>query len=42
VEEDRAYRVDIVEVALVRGRVAGVRLLQGAFSLEAELERLDT
>lgn len=42
VQEECAYRADIVEVALVRGRVAGVRLLQGAFSLEAELDRLDT
>jgi putative endonuclease len=41
VDADCAYRADVVEVALVRGRVAGVRLLQGAFSIDGELERLD-
>lgn len=41
VPTDRPYRVDIVEVALLRGQVAGVRLIRGAFSLEAELERFD-
>lgn len=39
VATDRAYRVDVVEVALLRGQVAGVRLIRGAFSLEGELER---
>jgi hypothetical protein len=38
---DRAYRVDVVEVAVLRGQVAGVRLIRGAFSLEGELDRLD-
>ena len=41
VAADRAYRADVVEVAFVRNRVAGVRLLRGAFSLESELERID-
>jgi len=36
---DCAYRVDVVEVAVLRGQVAGVRLIRGAFSLEGELER---
>lgn len=41
VPDDRAYRIDLVEVALVRGRIAGTRIITGAFSLEAELEKLD-
>jgi putative endonuclease len=40
VENECPYRADIVEVALVRGRVAAVRHLRGAFSIEAELENL--
>lgn len=40
VEGDCAYRVDVVEVAVVRGRVAGARLIRGAFSLEGEIERM--
>jgi putative endonuclease len=40
VANDRAYRADIVEVALVGGRVAGVRVTRGAFSIERELERM--
>jgi putative endonuclease len=39
-EQECAYRADIVEVALLRGRVAAVRHLKGAFSIEAELEKL--
>jgi putative endonuclease len=38
---DRAFRADVVEVAEVRGRLAGVRLIRGAFSIEAELERMN-
>lgn len=40
-EADRPFRVDVVEVAYVRGRIAGLRLIRGAFSIEGELERLD-
>ena len=36
---DGAYRVDVVEVAVLRGQIAGLRLIRGAFSLEGELER---
>jgi putative endonuclease len=39
-EQECAYRADIIEVALLRGAVAAVRHLQGAFSIEAELEKL--
>lgn len=39
-EEERAYRADIVEVGVLRGAVAAVRHLRGAFSIEAELEKL--
>src|SRR5439155_211546 len=39
-EQECAYRADIIEVALLRGSVAAVRHLQGAFSIEAELEKL--
>ena len=39
-EQECAYRADIVEVALRRGTVAAVRHLKGAFSIEAELEKL--
>jgi len=39
-ESECAYRADIVEVGLLRGQVAAVRHLQGAFSIEAELEKL--
>jgi putative endonuclease len=39
-EAECAYRADIVEVGLLRGSVAAVRHLQGAFSIEAELENL--
>jgi putative endonuclease len=39
-EQECAYRADIVEVALLRGAVAAVRHLKGAFSIEAELEKL--
>lgn len=40
VPHDRPFRVDVVEVACVRGRIAGVRVIRGAFSIETELERL--
>jgi putative endonuclease len=39
-EQERGYRADIVEVGLLRGTVAAVRHLRGAFSIEAELEKL--
>jgi putative endonuclease len=39
-EQECAYRADIVEVGLLRGAVAAVRHLPGAFSIEAELEKL--
>jgi putative endonuclease len=39
-EQECAYRADIIEVALLRGAVAAVRHLPGAFSIEAELDRL--
>jgi putative endonuclease len=39
-EQERAYRADIVEVGMLRGAVAAVRHLRGAFSIEAELEKL--
>jgi putative endonuclease len=39
-EAECAYRADIIEVGLLRGAVAAVRHLQGAFSIEAELEKL--
>jgi putative endonuclease len=39
-EQECAYRADIVEVGLLRGSVAAVRHLKGAFSIEAELEKL--
>lgn len=39
-EQECAYRADIIEVALLRGAVAAVRHLPGAFSIEAELEKL--
>ncbi len=39
-EQECAYRADIIEVALRRGAVAAVRHLKGAFSIEAELEKL--
>jgi putative endonuclease len=39
-EGECAYRADIVEVAVLRGAVAAVRHLKGAFSIEAELEKL--
>jgi putative endonuclease len=39
-EQERAYRADIVEVGLLRGAVAAVRHLRGAFSIEAELDKL--
>lgn len=40
VETDCAFRVDVVEVALVNGRVADIRLLRSAFSLEDVMESL--
>ena len=40
-ENECAYRADIVEVGLLRGAVAAVRHLPGAFSIEAELDRLN-
>jgi putative endonuclease len=39
-EQECAYRADLIEVALLRGAVAAVRHLPGAFSIEAELDRL--
>ena len=39
-EQECAYRADIIEVALRRGTAAVVRHLKGAFSIEAELEKL--
>jgi putative endonuclease len=39
-EQECAYRADIIEVAVRRGTVAAVRHLKGAFSIEAELEKL--
>jgi putative endonuclease len=39
-EQECAYRADIIEVAMRRGAVAAVRHLKGAFSIEAELEKL--
>jgi putative endonuclease len=40
-ENECAYRADIIEVGLLRGAVAAVRHLPGAFSIEAELDRLN-
>lgn len=40
VPEECPYRADIVEVAVVNGRIAAVRHLRGAFSIEAVLEDL--
>ncbi len=39
-DEECAYRADIIEVGLLRGAVAAVRQIKGAFSIEAELEKL--
>jgi len=39
-EQECAYRADIIEVGVLHGAVAAVRHLQGAFSIEAELEKL--
>jgi putative endonuclease len=40
VQQDCPYRADIIEVAVLNGRIAAVRHLRGAFSIEAELEKL--
>lgn len=40
VQEECPYRADIVEVAIVKGRIAAVRHLRGAFSIEAVLDDL--
>jgi putative endonuclease len=40
VENECPYRADIIEVAVLNGRIAAVRHLKGAFSIEAELENM--